>query len=248
MSRFLDRREPWLVEHMDRPDVDSAKLRNTFRQFDRVNRWISRWDAIYRTRIRPLLSPSRDQRLLDVGCGGGDMALRLRDLARSDGLRLEVVGLDPDPEALAVARARASDGVSFRLGYAGDLIREKQAFEFVISNHLLHHFADPDLTALLHDLEALATRRILCGDIERSRLGYALFSILTRPAFRNSYIREDGLTSIRKSFTRDELREVVPAGWTVERTSPFRLLAWCDVSAAGAVGRPGRGDATAGES
>jgi len=232
-----------------------VKLRNTYRQFDRVNRWISRWDAIYRTRIRPLLSSSRDQRLLDVGCGGGDMALRLHDLARSDGLRLEVVGLDPDPEALAVAQARASDGVTFRLGYAGDLIREKQAFEFVICNHLLHHFADHDLTALLRDFEALASRRILCGDIERSRLGYALFSNLTRPVFRNSYIREDGLTSIRKSFTRGELREVVPAGWKVERTFPFRLLAWCDVSpgtlggsSEGGVGGPGRGDATAGES
>jgi len=233
MSRFLDRREPWLVEHMDRPDVDPGKLRNTFRQFDRVNRWISRWDAIYRARIRPLLSPSRGQRLLDVGCGGGDMARRLHDMARSDGLRLQVVGLDPDPDALAVARARTCDGVSFRLGHAADLIREEESFEFVICNHLLHHFGNPDLPVFLHDLEALATRRILCGDIERSRLGYALFSILTRPVFRNSYIREDGLTSIRKSFTRDELRAVVPSGWKVDRKHPFRLLAWYDVPAAG---------------
>jgi len=236
MSRFLERREPWLVEHMDRPDVDPVKLRNTFQQFDRVNRWISRWDAIYRTRIRPLLSSSRDQRLLDVGCGGGDMVRRLQDLARSDGLRLQVVGLDPDPDALAVARARARNGVSFRQGHSADLIRAGETFEFVICNHLLHHFSGRDLIALLHDFEALATRRILCGDIERSRLGYALFSILARPIFRNSYIREDGLTSIRKSFTRDELRALVPAGWKVDRTIPFRLLAWYDPPAAATGG------------
>jgi len=240
MSRFLERREPWLVEHMDRPDVDPVRLRNTFQQFDRVNRWISRWDGIYRTRIRPLLSPSRDQRLLDVGCGGGDMARRLHDLARSDGLRLQVVGLDPDPDALTVAQARACDRVSFRRGHAADLIREEETFDFVICNHLLHHFGNADLAALLHDLEALATRRILCSDIERSRLGYTLFSILTRPLFRNSYIREDGLTSIRKSFTRDELKAVVPAGWEVDRTLPFRLLAWYDPPAAGDRAAGGR--------
>jgi len=51
---------------------------------------------------------------------------------------------------------------------------------------------------------------------------------LTLFAFRNSYIRIDGLRSIRRSFTRNELKEIAPKDWSVAALFPFRLLAVCD--------------------
>ncbi len=248
MSPFLARRRPELVEWMDREDCDPVRLQNTYRHFARVNRWISRWEAVYRRHIRPLLGPDRTTRLLDVGAGGGDIAWSLHHLAQRDGFHLEVTGIDPDPRALAFARSRLdgeeSEGtrarrVTFRQARTGDLVREGARFHLVTCNHVLHHLSPKALPAFLEELEALATLRVICSDIERSRLGYLLFSVATAPFFRDSFIRSDGLLSIRKSFTRAELRDVLPPGWRVERQMPFRLLALRDMGA-----ELGKGDGT----
>ena len=56
------------------------------------------------------------RRVLDIGCGTGRLATRL---AEQHGAR--VWGVDPSPQMLDVARARAPRGVGFKLGRAEDL-------------------------------------------------------------------------------------------------------------------------------
>ncbi len=99
----------------------------------------------------------------------------------------------------------------------------------VTSNHVLHHLDGRQLGALLADSERLAGDGGIAvhGDIERTRLGYVGFALGTLPFERNlfagSYIRPDGLTSIRRSHTAAELAAVLPAGWRVRRGIPSRL-------------------------
>lgn len=226
----LARRRSDLDEWMDRPDCDPVRLANTYRQFPRVNRWIARWPALYRRHLRPLLDPRTPTRLLDVGCGGGDVPRALARQAARDGLLLEVTAIDPDPRGPAFARGDGTPvgGVSFRQSSTTDLVREGARFDVVICNHVLHHLEPGSVPAFLGELTALATRRVLVSDIERSGVGYLLFSLGTPLLFRNSYIRTDGLVSIRRSFTAAELQAVVPPRWTVERLPPWRLLALWD--------------------
>src|SRR5699024_7840642 len=44
--------------------------------------------------------------VLDIGCGGGDVACALARWARRDGVDLRVTGIDPDPRAHDWARRR----------------------------------------------------------------------------------------------------------------------------------------------
>jgi hypothetical protein len=68
-------------------------------------------------------------------------------------------------------------------------------------------------------------------DIARAGAAYALFRAGTAPFARTvlagTFIREDGLISIRRSYTREELAAASPEGWTVRARAPFRLeLRW----------------------
>jgi hypothetical protein len=63
------------------------------------------------------------------------------------------------------------------------------------------------------------------SDIARSRFAYGAFGLATAPLFPGSFIRADGLTSIRRSYTARELREAVGPGWRVIQQNPTRLLA-----------------------
>ncbi|WP_423918962.1 class I SAM-dependent methyltransferase [Frigoribacterium sp. 2-23] len=227
MTVDLARRATGLVELMDDPDCDLAALRRTYAVFPVVNALVAGWRRVYTTRLRPLLDPDRETRLLDLGSGGGDVARSLARWAARDGLRLSVTGADPDERAHDFATSRPAAGVTYRRASSDELVAAGDEFDVVVSNHVLHHLDDGARAAVLRDSELLAGRLVVHNDIRRSRVAYAAYRVGTLPLARSSFVHVDGLRSIRRSYTVDELGVVAPEGWRVETLAPFRvLLTW----------------------
>lgn len=232
MPGFLAERDAGARELMDDPGCDADTLRRTYERFALVNALVSGQRAVYRRWIRPRLSRTATARVLDVGTGGGDLPRRVRRWAARDGLRVEAVGIDPDPRAIAAATARGTPpGVRYEHADSRALRDAGERFDVVVSNHVLHHLDDAARAALLADSERLVAPGGVAvhGDIARSRLAYAAFAAATWPLqgtlLRDTFIRPDGLTSIRRSFAPGELRAVLPPGWRVRRGFPSRLEA-----------------------
>lgn len=224
----LRERDRGLTELMDDPDCDPVRLARTLRRFDTVNRFVSGWGTVYRRVLGPALRAlDRPVRVLDLGCGGGDVTARLAALARADGIDATWVGADPDRRALPVARRFAGDGVTFVAADSTALLAAGERFDAVVSNHVLHHLDGPALTAFAADSLALSRGPVLHADIERGTLAYGLYAVGVTPLAPGTFLRTDGLRSIRRSFRADELHgELAPTGeWTVSRPAPFRLLA-----------------------
>ncbi|MFC7375473.1 class I SAM-dependent methyltransferase [Brachybacterium sp. GCM10030267] len=221
----LTERDRHAAERMDDPDCDLRRLERTYAQFRVINSLVTGWRTTYRRHLRPRLHREGPTTLLDIGSGGGDLARALARWARRDGFDLRVTGIDPDPRAHAWAmRQRPVEGVYFRRALSSDLVTEGAEFDLVVSNHLLHHLEEDELRDLLRDSRRLSRTAVVHSDIQRDRLAYALFSVGTWPFFPGSFIREDGLISIRRSFTAAELRDIAPEGWDVSELGPWRLL------------------------
>ncbi len=211
---------------MDRSDVDLAKLFRTYDGFRVINPLLARWKYIYRSHIRPALAlhPQKVHTLLDIGCGGGDVMESLARYAARDGFKLSVTGIDPDGNAEAYLKLRnPSVHIHFRKAMSSELVREGLKFDFVISNHVMHHLNDSDLVSLANDAKDLSRQLVLFNDIERGDLAWLVFN-LTWPFFWRSYITPDGLMSIRRSFTKGELSGLIGKQWVVRRIFPYRLL------------------------
>lgn len=226
MPLFLSERDRVSHERMDDPDCDHNELVNTYRQFNTINSMISGWKTIYKKHLRPALSKQNGSgTLLDIGFGGGDIPIKLAQWATDDGINLEITAIETDVRAVDFVKSVESPGnVQFRHTSSSSLLKAGELFDFVISNHLLHHLDHQELLQLLQESKQLSKKYVLFNDIERSDLGYLFFNIFSRPLFQRSFITQDGLTSIRRSYTRHELEQTVPPGWKVQRLFPFRLL------------------------
>lgn len=219
-----------LEELMDDPACDPRRLRATLRRFGTINRLVSGWGTVYRTRLAPhLRSLGRPARVLDLGSGGGDVVVRLARLAEADGLEVQWTGIDPDDRAHAVAVERgAPANVAFRCADASALVAAGDTFDAVLSNHVLHHLGGQAAT-FLAESRALSHGLVLHGDIARSRSAFGLYAVGITPFAPGTFLRTDGLRSIRRSFTAAELQRMLddadPGAWSVEVPVPFRLLA-----------------------
>jgi 2-polyprenyl-3-methyl-5-hydroxy-6-metoxy-1,4-benzoquinol methylase len=223
-------RDERVVELMDDPACDPDRLRATLRRFGTINRLVSGWGGVYRRQLGPHLAAlGRPARVLDIGSGGGDLVRRLASAARRDGLDVAWTGIDPDPRSHEVALERGgADDVTFRCADAATLVGEGVTFDAVLSNHVLHHLGDALPGFAAESLE-LSHGLVLHSDIERSRLAYALYAVGITPFAPGTFLRTDGLRSIRRSYTAAELTavldEAMPGTWTVQTSAPFRLIA-----------------------
>lgn len=228
MPLFLQNRDEHIKEWMDSPDCDPELLKQTYRQFSTINGLLSGWGALYDDYIKPILveKKSTESSILDIGCGGGDVIKYLIERTKKDGLNVCFTGIDPDQRSIDyLSTLEWPDDVDFKAVTSNQLRDEDLTYDIVISNHLLHHLSENEIKAMCHDSESLCRDLILFNDIERSDIGYLSFSAIAPILFRNSYIAADGKISIKRSFRKGELQNVLPEGWDVSRKFPFRLIA-----------------------
>jgi hypothetical protein len=81
-----------------------------------------------------------------------------------------------------------------------------QTWDFVISNHTLHHFEWTDVQLAVTQALGHARRSILLNDLSRSVWGYIGYTIFTGLLLHRSLAYSDGRLSIRKGFTVAELK------------------------------------------
>lgn len=96
-------------------------------------------ERLWRALAAAYVAPRPDDVIVDVGCGTGSFATLLYRIEP----RATIIGVDPDPEVLAIARRKASDGsatIDWRVGM-GDALEETIGYgvaDTVVSSLVLH--------------------------------------------------------------------------------------------------------------
>lgn len=118
--------------------------------------------------------------VLEIGCGTGNVLM----LAKRAAPGATVIGLDPDPKALATARRKAARaGVEVRLdrGYADELPYADGSVDRVLSSFMFHHVPDDQQLDALREV-----RRVLApgGRLDLVDVDQREFTSLSRRVLR----------------------------------------------------------------
>jgi 2-polyprenyl-3-methyl-5-hydroxy-6-metoxy-1,4-benzoquinol methylase len=213
-------------ELMDYPDCDRDMLFNTYRQFRYSNMLFAGWFVLYTLFLKPRMRDrKRIYSLLDIGFGGGDIAIQLAKWAKADGIGLNITGIELDERALEyVGTIPVPPNIRFRNATTADLLSENRSYDFIISNHMYHHLSETELWNILSEVSRLCRSMTIFNDLERGNLAYFFYAGFSWLFLRRSFMLHDGLLSIKRSYRKRELQEVVPPCWRVSRLIPFRLL------------------------
>lgn len=90
------------------------------------------------------------QRVLDLGCGTGNLALRVKRACPG----VEVSGVDADPRMLSVAVAKAKRAgveTAFTRGFAEALPYPDGSFDRIVSSLFFHHLSPPQKVSALRE-------------------------------------------------------------------------------------------------
>jgi len=219
-------------EKLEMADADMDQFRRTIRQFRLINFLLSASSRLMREHFFTIMEqdPQRVYTLLDVGAGGCDIAIRAAREARQRGLKLNITALDNDARILPIARRaiRAHPEIRIVEGNALELSR-LGPFDFVFSNHFLHHLAWDDIKIFLEQIIHRTRLAFVMNDLKRSNWAYLGFTIFSGLLTRGSFHFYDGRLSIRRGFLADELRGFLRSNFPesaikVVETFPARVV------------------------
>jgi len=167
--------------------------------------WLSRLTAEF----APLAAPLR---ILDIGCGYGDGLRRVERWARRRRIPVELVGLDLNPDATALAEEATAASSRIQWVTANVLsYTPPQAPHLIISSLFTHHLneeADRPVSALDGRPRAAG---LVYQRPEPSTIPYHFFRAFARVARLHHFVRNDGPVSIARSFIAGEWRTMCGA-------------------------------------
>lgn len=219
----------WLDEDIDGP-CSYEELRDCLRHLAFINRlvlahrpilkWLQRVAA-----SRPLTRPLR---IVDVGCGYGDMLRRIEKWAAQRGIAVELTGVDINANGLRAAREAtpAHSRIQWIHGDATSVIRDA---DLITTCGVTHHMTEAEIVALLAWMQRTARVSWFICDLHRRPVPYRIFGLLTRFGGWHRFIRSDGLRSIRRSFIAEDWQHLCaqagldPSAISIAEYKPARL-------------------------
>jgi 2-polyprenyl-3-methyl-5-hydroxy-6-metoxy-1,4-benzoquinol methylase len=218
-------------ELMDDPALDEGLHRQALRGLERVN-IISGIPGLLWRAVRPLTAEITDRpvRVLDVGCGGGDISVALWKKSRFAGRPLQIGGCDISPKAIRMATERAAAARADAEYFSADVLNDDlpHDWDVLYCSLFLHHFDEPTGIRLLANMARSARRMVLVNDLVRGPLGYLMCWFGVRLLTRSPVVHVDGPLSVRAGFQPPEVLDMARRagldGATVSRHWPQRLL------------------------
>ena len=197
------------AEIMDDFEMEGEILRDALDKIARINVLLG-GNKVTIEGVKELLSDKaagKVIKIVDVGCGNGDMLRKLADFANRKKLNFELEGIDANAFTISHAKTLSLEynNISYTTADIFDTATLDIPCDIILCTLTLHHFRDDELLKLLKKFTEKAKLGVVINDLHRSKIAYYLFRVICFIFRLNDMSRDDGLISILRGFKRSDL-------------------------------------------
>ncbi len=205
------------------------EYRECLLQLGRIGRYLGGDQATFWA-FKSLKNPP--QSILDVGCGGGQLAIRLAKLypqAIIKGIDLSEPAIDFAKDSLQKQKPHLQN-VEFQVTPSPKLNEPPKSFDVVTTTLVCHHLSDDEIIDFFKRSLSVAKEAVIINDLHRHTLARCTFSTIAPLFFPNRLIRHDGLLSIKRAFKRSDwlkylnAAQIPPQAWSLTWHWAFRWI------------------------
>jgi 2-polyprenyl-3-methyl-5-hydroxy-6-metoxy-1,4-benzoquinol methylase len=201
------------AEIMDDLEYAGEMMDRTLGELEVINRWLGGNRVTINGISRLLKNENQTSpiRVVDLGCGRGDMLILIDRWAKRYNLKLELFGIDANQYVVDAARKRLRSFPHIQLQAVNILSPDfqKKKFDIVIGTLFYHHFSDEQLITFFSHLKKQAGMGFLINDIHRHSLAYYSIKLLTTLFSKSSMVKYDAPLSVLRAFSRKELSNIL---------------------------------------
>jgi hypothetical protein len=218
------------VELLDDPAADPATVTTSLQNIARANRWFGGAAAVRFGLDRTLGRTVTGQTLslVDLGTGLGDLPAVAMRWAEHRAARIVPIGLELNRAAAGLAQR---NGVPTMVACAGTPPLRDKSLDIVMVSQVAHHLSPESVVHLFRTCDRLARRAVIVADLHRHLLAAPSFWCGARLLGFDTVTVNDGVTSIRRGFSRRQLLDLMTLAGVKGRVTHrpgFRLVAtWC---------------------
>lgn len=196
-------------EIMDDFALEGETLRDALDKIAKINQLLG-GNKLTLQGVQKLLenkSKTTEIRIVDIGCGNGDMLRYLADYAKNNNWNFKLIGVDANNFTInhAINLSKDYSTISYLCEDIFDTEFDNLKCDIVLCTLTLHHFKENELEKLMAQFYKNTTIGIVVNDLQRSAIAYRLFQALCFVFQLNKMSKEDGLVSILRGFKRSEL-------------------------------------------
>lgn len=188
-------------EILDSDDCSLADVQATLQDIGRVNRWFG-GVATTQKMVERLARASAISHfsMLEVAAGSGELAEIVRQRLAQRGINLDITLLDRARSHLPRDHGVVADALALPFG--------DDAFDLVTCNLFAHHLQPEQLAQFVREGLRVCRRAVLINDLIRHPVHLAL-AYAGYPIMRSRVAWLDGLTSVRRAYVPDEIRNLL---------------------------------------
>lgn len=219
-----------LTELMDEP-CTREEIRACLRDLEKVNRWFLAYRPVLHWLDSLNLSTHGEPiRIVDVGCGYGDLLRRIERWADERAIRVRLTGFDLNPHAVAVAAEAGASKSKIEWRAANVFsVDGQERIDIVVSSQFTHHLSEGDIVRFVRWMEEHAQVGWFINDLSRAPVPYWLFRGFAKMAGLHRFVQHDGPVSIRRAFVAEDWQRMCAAAGlsaekiAIEAWAPARL-------------------------
>ncbi|RXG13414.1 methyltransferase family protein [Leeuwenhoekiella aestuarii] len=197
-----------IPELMDDPKLSEDRLQAALKDVTLVNRFLG-GQQITIDGIKHFTNkfPQKRYSIVDLGCGDGAMLRKIADFARKNKFDFQLLGLDLNAKSIALAKSKSANYSEIEYFQKNILQLNKDTFscDIITSTLTMHHFTDVEIQTFLMQFLSISKLGVVINDLQRSRVAYVLFKAFSVVFMKTHIARHDGLISIKRAFTKNEL-------------------------------------------